>query len=162
MPTRWWVLGPDNKPYGPYDAGHIAQYAREGRVTSATMLCADGTEQWIPASQVPEVADSVPPGLPHPQPMASAMAGGWRPIGLVGPILVTIFCCLVGGIISIVYAAQAGSKFAAGDVEGARVSSKNATVWMWIGFGVGLVVSLSWTLFMVVGMVAASATGGLP
>ena len=51
---------------------------------------------------------------------------------LVGSIFATIFCCQPFGIVSIVYAAQVNSKFAAGDYEGALKASKNAKNWlMW-------------------------------
>ena len=57
---------------------------------------------------------------------------------LVPAILVTIFCCLPFGIVSIVYAAQVNSKLDAGDVAGAMHASSNAKTWMWVAFGVGL------------------------
>ncbi len=57
---------------------------------------------------------------------------------LVQAILVTIFCCLPFGIVSIVYAAQVNSKLAAGDVSGAMQASKNAKTWAWVSFGVAL------------------------
>lgn len=45
------------------------------------------------------------------------------PNHLVWAILATLFCCLPGGIVSIVYAAQVNGKIAAGDLAGARDSS---------------------------------------
>lgn len=57
---------------------------------------------------------------------------------LVQAILVTIFCCLPFGIVSIVYAAQVNSKLAAGDVSGAMQASKDARTWAWVSFGVAL------------------------
>ena len=57
---------------------------------------------------------------------------------LVQAILVTIFCCLPFGIVSIVYAAQVNTKLDAGDVAGAMQASSNAKTWMWVAFGVGL------------------------
>jgi uncharacterized membrane protein YvbJ len=64
------------------------------------------------------------------------------PNHLVGAILVTVFCCQIFGIVSIVYAAQVNSKLRVGDVQGAIASSNRAKLWMWWGFGVGLVVNL--------------------
>ena len=60
------------------------------------------------------------------------------PNHLVWTILVTIFCCLPFGIVSIVYAAQVNGKLAAGDVDGARISSQNAKTWAWVSFGLGI------------------------
>lgn len=61
---------------------------------------------------------------------------------LVQSILVTLCCCIPGGIVAIVYAAQVNSKLAAGDYDGALKSSNNAKLWCWISLGVGIVVGL--------------------
>ena len=65
---------------------------------------------------------------------------------LVQAILVTIFCCLPLGIVSIVYAAQVNGKLAAGDLEGARHASARAKMWVWISFGVGLAIAFVFVL----------------
>ena len=70
------------------------------------------------------VAEGTPPHVPN---------------HLVWAILVTIFCCLPLGIVSIVYAAQVNSLVAAGNVSAARQASENAKMWAWISFAVGLV-----------------------
>lgn len=49
---------------------------------------------------------------------------------------------MIGGIVSIVYAAQVNSKWQAGDYEGAINASKSANTWMWTSFGIGLLVNL--------------------
>ncbi|GEN79072.1 CD225/dispanin family protein [Actinotalea fermentans] len=61
---------------------------------------------------------------------------------LVWAILSTVLCCLPLGIVSIVFATQVNSKWAAGDVAGAQESArkaKNFAIW---GAVVGLVVSI--------------------
>jgi hypothetical protein len=65
---------------------------------------------------------------------------------LVPAILATLFCCLPGGIVSIVYAAQVNSKWDSGDYNGALNAAKNAKTWFWISFGVGLVVVVVWVI----------------
>ena len=70
---------------------------------------------------------------------------------LVQAILVTIFCCLPAGIVSIVYAVQVNGKVAAGDITGARAASQNAKTWAWISFGVALGLGVLWFLLPVVG-----------
>jgi hypothetical protein len=59
---------------------------------------------------------------------------------LVQSILVTLFCCLPLGVVAIVYAAQVNGKVQAGDIQGAMDASKNAKMWCWISFGLGLAV----------------------
>jgi hypothetical protein len=70
----------------------------------------------------------------YTQPMA---VGQSVPNYLVQAILVTIFCCIPFGIVSIIYAAQVNSKLAIGDVAGAMESSRSAKLWAWISFGIG-------------------------
>lgn len=70
---------------------------------------------------------------------------------LVPAILATLFCCLPGGIVSIVYAAQVNSKWDSGDYNGALNSAKNAKTWFWISFGVGLAISVFWVIAIIAG-----------
>lgn len=63
---------------------------------------------------------------------------------LVQAIVVTIFCCLPVGIVSIVYAAQVNGLAAAGDIVGARRSSNLAKTWAWVTFMVGIVAWILW------------------
>lgn len=69
---------------------------------------------------------------------------------LVWAILTTILCCLPFGIVSIVYAAQVNSKWTAGDYEGAESASKNAKIWAWVAFGVGLAFGIIWAILSLV------------
>ena len=80
------------------------------------------------------------------------------PNHLVWAILVTIFCCLPFGIVSIVYAAQVNGKLAVGDVDGARSASQNAKTWAWVAFGVGLASSAVGTMFWLLFGVATVAS----
>ena len=80
--------------------------------------------------------------LPDPPPDAEAQAAEPPPHVenyLVPAILVTIFCCVPFGIVSIVYAAQVNGKLEAGDIDGARRASASAKMWAWISFGTALV-----------------------
>ena len=73
---------------------------------------------------------------------------------LVPAILVTLFCCLPLGIPAIVYAAQVSNKIQRGDLQGAMRSSKNAKIFAWWSFGVGLAGSIIYIIFLLVGMLA--------
>ena len=91
-------------------------------------------------------------------------AGGYggAPVGsppnnfLVPAILVTLFCCLPAGIVSIVYAAQVNSKWTAGDVAGAQTAAKNAKTWTFVSLGVGLVFIVLYVMLMIFGVMAGS------
>ena len=74
------------------------------------------------------------------------------PNHMVGAILTTIFCCQIGGIVAIIYAAQVNTKLARGDVEGARAASKTASTWITVNVVIGL---LFCVLYFVIGAVGA-------
>ena len=76
---------------------------------------------------------------------------------LVQSILITIFCCLPFGIVSIVYAAQVNSEIKAGNIEKATDCSRKAKLWSWWGFGVGIVVTLITGGLQLLGFIVAGA-----
>jgi len=88
----------------------------------------------------PPAYGAVPPGQP---------AGGPPPNNLVWAILTTLFCCLPLGVVSIVFAAQVNSKWAAGDYAGAQDSARKARQFaMWSAIA-GLVIVVLYIVFIV-------------
>ena len=75
---------------------------------------------------------------------------------LVFAILVTVLCCLPFGIPAIVYAAQVNGKLQSGDIAGAQAASKNAKMWCWIAFGVGLGASLIYALIAIIALIGSN------
>lgn len=73
---------------------------------------------------------------------------------LIPAVLVTLCCCLPGGVVAIIYAAQVNTKLAAGDISGAMDSSRKAKMWCWISAGAGLLVGLAYGALMMVGGLA--------
>ncbi len=173
------VIGGDGGTWGPYDFDSMRRFVAEGRVIPGTQVSVEGSNAWIPAAMVPGLfatgasplqqpvtAVPLPPGpaagaagaaapgavggpAPHMAVHLPPGAGAAR-ASLVGPILVTIFCCLPFGVISIVYAAQANSALDVGNLPAAESARKNASMWMWIGAGVGFFLSGAWTLVSIV------------
>jgi hypothetical protein len=76
------------------------------------------------------------------------------PNHLVWAILATLFCCLPGGIVAIVYAAQVDGKVAAGDIAGAEASSASAKTWCMVSAGAGVVVFVLY-FFVVMASIAS-------
>lgn len=79
---------------------------------------------------------------------------------LVQSILVTLFCCLPLGIVSIIFAAQVNTKVAAGDIEGARESSEKAkkfAIWALIA---GVAVIVIYGVFGALGIASGVAENG--
>lgn len=65
---------------------------------------------------------------------------------MVLAVLTTIFCCLIGGIIAIIYASQVNTKLAMGDIEGAKAASKTAKIWIIVNICTGLLGGLFYIL----------------
>jgi hypothetical protein len=57
-------------------------------------------------------------------------------------ILITIFCCMPLGIIGIFKANKVNRLLALHDYDGARQASNENKTLLWVGFGVGLVISV--------------------
>jgi hypothetical protein len=163
------IIGANNAEYGPVTTEQLRQWIAEGRADGNTKAQMIGETGWRPLSEIPEFASSfqqasAPPGIsqaapPYPgRPMASSAPTpgpmGGPPLSnapypqqqvpnyLVWAILVTLCCCLPLGIVSIVYASQVNGKLQAGDYQGALAASKNAKMWCWIAFGLGLVLNV--------------------
>lgn len=64
------------------------------------------------------------------------------PNHMVGAILTALFCCQIGGIVAIVYAAQVNTKLARGDIEGARAASKTANTWIMVSIITGVLIGV--------------------
>ena len=78
------------------------------------------------------------------------------PTHLTGAILTTIFCCQIGGIIAIIYAAQVNSKLAKGDVAGAKSASATAKGWIIANIAVGLLGTVLYVLLCCLGVIGAA------
>ena len=85
---------------------------------------------------------------------ATQVAAVGVPNHLVGAILTALFCCLIGGIIAIIYSTQANTKLAMGDVDGAKAAAKTAQTWIFINLGCGALVALFYLIMIIVDLVA--------
>ena len=76
------------------------------------------------------------------------------PSNLVWAILSTVLCCLIPGIVSIVFASQVNSKWASGDYAGAQESSRKARTWAIIAAVLGLVLIVGSVVLSIAGVLA--------
>lgn len=72
---------------------------------------------------------------------------------LVESILVTIFCCLIFGIIGIVHASKVNAEYNAGNYEAAMEASRNAKKWTMWGFIAGILVVVAYFVLVMAGVV---------
>ena len=75
--------------------------------------------------------------------LAVALAAGVTPPNMLGWAVVATLLCMPVGVVSIVYAAQAGTLWQQGDYAGSVVSNGKARMWAWIALGAAVVYLLS-------------------
>lgn len=83
-----------------------------------------------------------PTGSPAPagvRQSALQTAEPMPPTWLVWSIVITILCCFIPGLVAIIYSSKVSSKYFAGDIEGAKRSSRMAEIWIIISFVLGVV-----------------------
>lgn len=73
---------------------------------------------------------------------------------LVESILVTIFCCQILGIISIIYAASVESKFYRGDISGAENASRTAKTLVLVSVALGILTIIGVGIMATLGVFA--------
>jgi hypothetical protein len=137
-----YSLSRNGQVIGSYTLDELRGYMAEGRVALNDQLLPEGGTDWLtvaqvlgPTSPAAVTAGGLPPVMPPPPPVTPPKPNNH----LVTSILVTLFCCLPLGIAAIVCSAQVDSKHARGDYAGAIAASKNAVIFSWISFGLGLV-----------------------
>ncbi|WP_433496913.1 CD225/dispanin family protein [Sphaerimonospora sp. CA-214678] len=93
------------------------------------------------------------PGYPggYPPPPPGGPMGPPPPNNhLVMAIVTTVLCCLPLGVVSIVYATQVNSKWAAGDFQGAVAASESAKKWWLASMITALVLFVLYIILVVV------------
>ncbi len=58
---RYWVLGKDNQPKGPYEGSHILDGIAKGKVDPARKICREGEDTWLSIRDVAELNGSPAP-----------------------------------------------------------------------------------------------------
>ena len=133
---QYYIIRNDQQA-GPYTLEELAAM----EITPDTVVWTEGMTDWAPAREVSELNSlftrsvQTPPsyGAPaapqyHREPQYSrppqyntpAEQPPMPPTYLAWSIAVTILCCLIGGIVAIVYSSQVSSRYIAGDYQGAE------------------------------------------
>lgn len=137
---------------------------RQKDIGPSTLIWTEDLVTWTKAQDIPELKDLfshktfLRTSSPLQPPPSIGDTNYLRPpkTYLVESIILTIVCCWIFGIPSIIYASRVEKKFYAGDIAGAERDSKNAKKWIVINlvicaliwvftlgmFGLGLLTSL--------------------
>lgn len=98
----------------------------------------------VPGENAPAAGPSAVGGRPmHPAspgyaPLAEPQREPMPPTYLIWSILCTVCCCFVPGIAAIVFSSMVSSRYAAGNIEGAKKASKMAQIWIIVSFVLGV------------------------
>jgi hypothetical protein len=88
------IIGADGKEYGPITAEQLRQWVAEGRVNAQTQVLAEGSADWQPLSQFPELAGAAAPST---QPVLPAFQPGVASSDLVnGPAIGLLVTAILG------------------------------------------------------------------
>lgn len=76
----YYVIGADGKEYGPASAADIQTWIAEGRCNAQTLVRTEGTTEWRPLSQYPDLAAFLGGTQPPPVPPPTATLPGTLPL----------------------------------------------------------------------------------
>ncbi|MDR1779374.1 MAG: CD225/dispanin family protein [Tannerella sp.] len=152
----FYLVGNDKK--GPFT---LAALANEP-ITASTLVWNETLPDWVTAGTLPELSGII--GTPAPTYVQQQSAQTPPPTNtqpmpdnyLIWAILVTVFCCLPFGIVSIISSTKVSSAYAMGDYAGAQKASSDAKKWaLWGAIIGGVVIVLYIILVFVLGIGAA-------
>ncbi len=142
---------------GPYEENELPSHG----LTASTMVWREGMPDWVAASQVPELSHLLSPSQQPPSYQPQPSYGPQQPYGaqppmpdtyMVWAVLVTVFCCLPFGIVSIVKASQVSSLYSQGRYQEAVAASEAAKKWaIWSAIA-GVVISIMVIVLQIVGI----------
>ncbi len=111
--------------------------------SSICVNCGRSLSTGAPPPPPPSTSYTPPPPAYTPP----GQAGQQIPNYLWQSIVVTLCCCLPLGIVGIIFAAQANDKLGRGDIAGAMESSRQAKMFCWIAFGLGVITYILLAVF---------------
>lgn len=81
----YFMIGGDQREYGPVEAEVVRQWLREGRANGETLLRADGDTLWKPLRSFADFASEVPSDASAPPPLAAPPAAAPQAMGGMVP-----------------------------------------------------------------------------
>ena len=142
-----WYYAINGEQNGPVDKTELQRLIASGAVKPGDYVWTEGMRDWQAAGRVPELAAGLPPASPPlraPDREAEEDGGETIPNYLPWAILVTLCCCLPGGIASIIYSVQATSQRNAGNWTEARLNAERARNWLIWSVVLGALANVAW------------------
>ncbi|NWX38775.1 PRT1B protein, partial [Steatornis caripensis] len=137
--------------YPPFPAGFSQQ---------APIAYQPGPGPFLPQGIPPAPLPYTTVGIPHPD-YDGQLSAGPSPAGrgqrlpkdyMVESVLVTVFCCLLTGVIALVYSHETRAALGRGDMAQANVASKKAQSLVLFSLLFGLFASVSWVIYVLVAL----------
>lgn len=154
----YYVAKPGSQqPMGPMSIDQIRMGMQQGTITPDCVYCTTSMPQWQPLSSLPGLMPAAAPtpapmpmggGMPMGAPMPGVMPGqAGMPMAkpdnyMVWSILVTILCCLIGGVVAIVKSSSVNTLWAQGRFAEAKQAADSAKQWCIISAVIGLVLGV--------------------
>lgn len=85
---RWWIVGHDDKAWGPFEKAALAGLAAEGKLRADGLVCADGGVRWTPIGSMTELSEIPWPPVPRSESIPGLPPAPATPTD-VGPALRT-------------------------------------------------------------------------
>ena len=54
---RWWIVGHDDKAWGPFEKAQLSALIAEGKSRSDGLVCPEGEARWVPLASVSDLAE---------------------------------------------------------------------------------------------------------
>jgi len=155
-----WYYLKNGEQKGPVPSDFITELAQSGQLQSTDLVWTEGMKDWLPAKSAPDL--SFPRVIPPPGSTIPGRPAESVPNYLVWSILSTVFCCLPGGIVAIIYSSKVNTALALKDYNGALEASKKAKMWNIISLCVGLVSTLIYSLFTLIPIIMGLTQTAMP
>lgn len=147
--------------FGPFTLDQL----KEQNISESTLVWKDGLPDWVPARNLSDLESLFTVSLSGPPPINVAYT---NPVMLVPPknwlieaVLVTLFCCLPFGIVSLVYATKVETLWNSGQREEAIRAGQEAGKWVKIGAISGFTILFLYILVVIIGVFTGLGSSGI-
>lgn len=150
---NYWAISTTGERLGPMTLEQLVSLHPQ----PDTPVWRQGLSDWTAACQVEELrplfvaaAPPVPPvsapcQAPAPRPMPYNYQSAANPQQAMPPtylawcIVAMLLCCIVTGVVALVYSTKVSGRYYAGDYEGARKASETTAIWLAVTVVCGLI-----------------------